>query len=165
MNALQKINSFFNKMEGALLILLLSIMVVLAFYQVMMRNLFHGGFLWGDVLLRHIVLWLGFLGGALATSHQRHIHIDALAYFLSPRVKSFIGIFTNLFGAVVCILLVNASFTFIQGEIEAKSMIFEGVPAWYTEVIIPIGFGLHVIHFLLRSGMNGFDAFRKGRAA
>jgi len=165
MNILQKINTAFNKMEGALLVVLLSIMVVLAFWQVMMRNLFHGGFMWGDILIRHIVLWLGFLGGALATSHQRHIHIDALAHFLSPRVKSVVGIITNLFGAVVCVILLNASLTFIHGEIDAQSMIFEGVPAWYTEIIIPVGFGLHMIHFLLRSGMNAFDAFRKGSAA
>jgi C4-dicarboxylate transporter DctQ subunit len=162
---LQKINAAFNKMEGALLIFLLTILVVLAFWQVMMRNLFHGGFIWGDILLRHIVLWLGFLGGALATSHQRHIHIDALAHYLLPRIKSAVGIVTNLFGAVVCVLLLNASLTFIQGEFEAKSMIFEGVPAWYAQLIIPIGFGLHVIHFLLRSGMNAFDAFRKGSVA
>ena len=165
MSTLQKINAAFNKMEGALLIVLLSVMVVLAFWQVMMRNLFHGGFTWGDVLLRHIVLWLRFLGGALATSHQRHIHIDALAHYLSPRIKSFVGIFTNLFGAFVCILLLNASMTFIQGEFEAKSMIFEGVPAWYMQIIIPVGFGLHVIHFLLMSGMNAFEAFQKGRVA
>jgi TRAP-type C4-dicarboxylate transport system permease small subunit len=165
MNILRKINDAFNKLEGALLIVLLSIMVVLAFWQVMMRNLFHGGFVWGDIVLRHIVLWLGFLGGALATSHQRHIHIDALAHYLPPRIKSILGIFTNLFGAVVCLLLLQASLTFIQGEKDAQSMIFEEIPAWYTQIIIPIGFGLHVIHFVLLSGMSAFEAFRKGEVA
>lgn len=164
MNVLSRINDSFHKLETALLIFLLSIMILLAFWQVMMRNLFHGGFVWGDILLRHIVLWLGFLGGALATGNQRHIHIDALAHFLPPRVRSAVAVVTNLFGAAVCILLLNASLTFIQGEIDARSVIFEGIPAWYTEVIIPIGFGLHVLHFLLRSGMNALEAIRPGGA-
>ena len=165
MRLLQRINEAFNKLEGGLLIVLLSVMVVLAFYQVMMRNLFHGGFVWGDIVLRHIVLWLAFLGGALATSHQRHIHIDALAHYFPPRIKSFVAVFTNLFGAVVCMILLNASTKFIQGEFEANSMLFENIPVWYTQIIIPAGFGLHVIHFLLRSGMNGIDAFTKGADA
>jgi TRAP-type C4-dicarboxylate transport system permease small subunit len=161
---LTRINAAFNALETALLIFLLSIMIVLAFYQVLMRNLFHGGFVWGDILLRHIVLWLGFLGGALATSNQRHIHIDALAYFLSPRVRTAVAVVTNLFGAAICLLLLDASLTFIRGEVEAHSMIFEGIPAWYTELIIPIGFGLHVLHFILRSGMNAVETVRPGGA-
>ncbi|MBI5464250.1 MAG: TRAP transporter small permease, partial [Ignavibacteriales bacterium] len=92
MKILSKINTTLNRLETSLLILLLSFMVLLAFYQVMMRNLFSGGFVWGDIVLRHIVLWLGFLGGALATSNQRHIHIDAFAHFLPERLKHAIHI-------------------------------------------------------------------------
>jgi C4-dicarboxylate transporter DctQ subunit len=161
---LTQINDAFHTFETALLVFLLSVMIVLAFYQVMMRNLFHGGFVWGDILLRHIVLWLGFLGGALATGNQRHIHIDALAHFLNPRLRASLGVLTNLFGAAVCFLLLQASLTFIRVEIEAQSMIFEGIPAWYTEIIIPIGFALHILHFLLRSGMNGIEAVHPGGA-
>jgi len=151
MKVLTRINAAFNALETALVILL-------------MRNLFHGGFVWGDILLRHLVLWLGFLGGALATSHQRHIHIDALAHFLPARGRSAVAVFTNLFGAAICALLLAASVTFIGGEMDARSTVFEGVPAWYTELIIPAGFGLHILHFLIRSGMNAVEALRPGEA-
>lgn len=165
MNVLLKINNSFNKLETVLLIFLLSVMVVLSFWQVVLRNLFSGGYIWADILLRHIVLWLGFLGGALATSTERHIHIDALAHFLPGRVRSFVGIFTNLFGAAVCYLLLQASITFIQVEIDAKSVVFEGIPSWYAQIIIPAGFGLHIIHFVLRSGMDGLKAMKKELSA
>lgn len=161
MKLVQKIDQWFNRLEGGLLIFLLSIMVILAFLQVALRNLFSTGIPWGDILLRQIVLWLGFLGGTLATSKERHIHIDAFAHFMSPRVKAAVRIFTNLFGAVVCLILAQAAVRFVQSEIEANTMMFKQIPVWYAEVIIPFGFGLHAIHFLIRSSLSASEALQK----
>lgn len=164
MNLVKRIDERINQIEGGLLILLLGIMVVLAFLQVVLRDLFSTGIAWGDILLRQLVLWIGFLGGALATSKQRHIHIDALAHFMSPRVKAGVGIFTNLFGAVICAILCQASLRFLESEIEANTMILAQIPVWYAEIIIPVGFGLHVIHFLIRASLSTSEAFQKESA-
>ena len=161
MKILRTIDDRMTVLEGGILIFLLTVMMLLAFFQVVLRSAFSSGIVWADILLRHIVLWLGFLGGALATSKQRHIHIDAFAHYLSPRVRSAFGVFTNLFGAMVCILLTMASVRFIEGEIEANSLVYEGIPSWYAQIIIPVGFGLHVAHFLLRSMLNTGEALRK----
>ncbi len=161
MKLLQALDDRLTKLEGGLVILLLGMMVFLAFFQVVLRSAFSSGLVWADILLRHLVLWLGFLGGALATSKGRHIHIDALAHYASPRVRAILGVFTNLFGAAVCVALTMASVSFVRAELEAGSMMFEGVPAWYAQVIIPAGFALHVIHFLIRSFQSAHDATRK----
>ncbi|MGD0038444.1 MAG: TRAP transporter small permease subunit, partial [Bacteroidota bacterium] len=70
MKTLKTFDLALNKAEGALLILMLSIMVLVAFSQVMLRNVFHTGINGADVLLRHLVLWIGFLGAAIATSEK-----------------------------------------------------------------------------------------------
>ncbi|MCK7524997.1 MAG: TRAP transporter small permease [Ignavibacteriales bacterium] len=62
-------------------------MVLLAFAQVILRNVFGTGLVWGDTIVRHMVLWAGFVGGALASYEGRHISIDALTKFFPPRVK------------------------------------------------------------------------------
>ena len=40
--------------------------------QVVLRQVFGGGILWCDTLLRHLVLWVGFLGAARAAGQHPH---------------------------------------------------------------------------------------------
>jgi TRAP-type C4-dicarboxylate transport system permease small subunit len=164
MKILKTIDGAFNKLEGALLIVMLSTMVLVAFGQVMLRNLFHTGIQGADILLRHLVLWIGFLGAAIATSEERHINIDALRRFLSPRIRSAVDVLTDLFAAVICFFLMNAARVFVVNEMTDNRMVYQGIPSWYVQVIIPIGFGLLVIHFVLRAFIRAHIAFAKGGA-
>ena len=151
MKILRSIDTALTRAEGYLLITLLSVMVVLAFLQVVLRNLFSSGIFWADVLLRHILLWLGFLGAAIATSEHRHINIDALRRFLKPRVRSVVDMITDLFAAFICFLLAQSSWTFVMMEKEDGRMMFEGIPSWWVEFILPAGFGLLIVHFVIRA--------------
>ncbi|MFH0990313.1 MAG: TRAP transporter small permease [bacterium] len=162
MNWLKKIDFFMNKIEGYLLILLLSVMVVLAFAQVVLRNLFSAGIFWADILLRNLLLWVGFLGAAIATSEERHINIDALRRFFSVRVRSAVDVITDLFAAFICFLLMKAAWVFVQSEIADKRTVFEDIPSWYLQIIIPIGFGLLVVHFIIRSILRAHTALSRG---
>ncbi len=151
MKLLKSIDGWLNKAESALLIVLLIGMVLLAFAQVMLRIVFSAGFVWADILLRHAVLWLGFLGGALGISSNRHITIEAFAHFMSVRTRSFISIFANLFAAAICVLLARAAVKFVTDEIASGTTVFANIPSWYAETIIPVGFSLFVFHFIVRA--------------
>lgn len=160
MSFLKKFDSLLNKFEGALLVLLLAAMVVMAFLQVVLRNGFNSTILWVDILLRHLVLWTGFLGAALATSSQRHINIDAFTRFLSPRVRSIVNSLTSVFAVAMCWFLLQASVTFVKNEMIAGSTIYADIPAWYSALIIPIGFGLLIFHFSLRAILSANAALK-----
>lgn len=138
------------KTETVLLVVFLGTMVVLAFVQVVLRNFFGTGLIWGDTLVRHMVLWAGFIGGALAAFEGRHISIDALTKFLSPRLQSAAGVLTNLFAAVVCYYLADASWTFLRDEMEAGGEFILSLPGWVGMAIIPTGYILIMIHFALK---------------
>jgi TRAP-type C4-dicarboxylate transport system permease small subunit len=161
MNVLKSIDRALTKFEGYVLITFLFVMVVMAFLQVVLRNLFSSGILWADILLRHLLLWLGFLGAAIATSENRHINIDALRRFLSPRLRSATEVLTDLFAAVICFLLARASWTFVQGEIADRRTLFGDIPSWYAQIIIPVGFGLLVVHFVIRALLRAIAAAGK----
>ena len=136
--------------ETVLLVVFLGTMVLLAFAQVVLRNVFGTGLIWGDTLVRHMVLWAGFVGGALATFEGRHISIDALTKYLSPRVRSIAGVITNLFAGVVCYYLMTASWTFLVGEMESESEFIFSLPAWTAMAIIPFGYAMLMVHFGLK---------------
>ena len=89
MKILTAINSWIAKIEGVLIVIVVSIMVLLAFFQVAMRNLFDQGLLWGDIFLRHLVLWVGFLGASLATREEKHINIDVFSRFIPKKWQAF----------------------------------------------------------------------------
>jgi TRAP-type C4-dicarboxylate transport system permease small subunit len=151
MKTLTRIDNWLGRLELGIVIILLGTMIVFAFLQVVLRNIFSTGIVWVEIFLRHTVLWLGFLGGALATGNQRHIKIDAVSHFFSKRSQIILHFITNLSAASICMFLTQASIKFIGSEIEMKSLVFDSIPAWYIEIIIPAGFALHSIHFLFRT--------------
>lgn len=165
MKLLELLDRSLTRVEGWMLIGLLSVMVVLAFLQVVLRNFFQEGFIWGDILLRHLVLWIGFVGAAMATSQERHITIDALTRFLSDQVRRGVLALTQVFAAVVCIALAHAAVTFVGNDLEFGSTVYADIPAWYSQIIIPVGFSVMATHFLIRAILNLRFVVRKDASA
>lgn len=147
MRVLQALDRFFVRIEFVLLILFLSIMILLAFVQVVLRNFFDTGILWVDPLVRHLVIWVGFAGAAIATSEERHISIDAFTKFISPFWKSLVAAAASLFSVVVCYYLARAALTFFQDEMEYGGTVVLSVPSWVLVLILPAGYALMGFHF------------------
>lgn len=154
MNFLRSLDRFFYRVEHTLLIGFLGSMVLLAFTQVVLRNLFDTGIVWADTIVRHLVLWSGFAGAALATSEERHISIDALTRFLSPRKKHVVLILTGLFAATVCVFLAVAAWPYVLDEKANGGDLVLSIPSWVVLLIIPIGYFLLAFHFLVKVAEN-----------
>jgi len=152
MKIIERIEKYLEKFEGFLVVLFLILMIVFSFLQVILRNFFHTGITWADVFTKHLVLWVGFLGAALATREERHINIEILTKFLSPQMKDVSKVIVNLFATFISILLLRASYIFIIMEKnESFGSVFLNLPRWIAEIIIPVGFLLITIHFVLKS--------------
>ncbi len=166
MKILTAINTWIAKIEGIVIVIVVSIMVLLAFFQVAMRNLFDQGLLWGDIFLRHLVLWVGFLGASLATREEKHINIDVFTRFIPKKWQAIPRIIIQLFSVVVCWYLAEASITFVSDEITFETVAFGEVPAWYFQIIIPIGFILMMFRFFILALQNTVSLFspKKGDA-
>lgn len=133
------------------LICAFSIMLGLAVLQVFLRDTFHTSIGWGDVAARQLVIWVGFLGAYLATRSNKHFHIDVLTRFLGPRVRLWFDAFSDLFAALICVLLVIASRTFVTVGLDADATLFLGIPQTVAAAIMPAGFGLITVQFVLRT--------------
>jgi TRAP-type C4-dicarboxylate transport system permease small subunit len=135
--------------ENGLMALLLTAMILLAVGQILLRNLFDSGLLWADPTLRLLVLWLTLLGAIAATRDDRHIRIDLLSRFFNNRAKAWLEVLTDLFSAAVCGLIAWHSARFVLLEWQEQSQLFGLLPAWLGELIIPFGFGIMSLRFLL----------------
>ena len=161
MRLLKRINTAIAKAERALLVFIVLLMVSLAFLQVILRNVFAHGLLWGDIFLRQMVLWVGFIGASLATREGKHIGIDLFSRMVSGKALTASRLFTNLFASVVSFVLAHAAWNFVAEERSFNSMAFAAVPAWYFESIIPVGFGLMALRFLFIALEQGLMLRRK----
>lgn len=129
--------------------LLLTGMILLATTQILLRNLWDTGLAWADPSLRIAVLWVALLGALAATRDNNHIRIDLLTRFLPHGAKRYSLMVTDLFSALVCGLLAWHGGRFVYFEWQDGSTLFSSVPAWACELIIPLGFGLMALRFLL----------------
>ena len=73
-----------DRIERAVLTVLVTGMVGLATLQILLRNVWHTGLNWAEPLLGMALLWLTMLGALAAAGLGRHLSIDlAAAYSLA----------------------------------------------------------------------------------
>ncbi len=154
MKVIQALERYIVKVETLFLVTSLLVMVLLAFLQVFLRNIFSSGFLWADTFLRYLVVWVGFIGAAIASSEEKHISIEVLTKFISPKAKNVVSIVTGLAAAIVCYYLFSASNQFLDFGLSPDSLVFESIPLKTIFIIIPYGFLLMMFHFSVRVVSN-----------
>lgn len=149
--AFQRRLKHLHRFEDWVLTFLVVFMVLLAGAQILLRNVFDSGFAWAEPVLRALVLWSAMLGAVIATREDQHIGLDFIARFVSGvklRVARFIAL---AFAAVLCALMAWHSWGLVQLDREGGTEGVLGVPAWVLELILPLGFGLMALRFLIRS--------------
>jgi TRAP-type C4-dicarboxylate transport system permease small subunit len=152
----KRLDKIIDRMEQRLLVTLLSLMILIAFSQIVLRNLFDTGLAWGDPLVRNLVLWVSFIGATLATKEGKHINIDVVSRWMPPRGKILVEAITGLFSSLVCALMTFAALKFIKNEAQMGGGTFCGIPLWIPEIILPITFALMALRFSLHS-LNNFS--------
>lgn len=148
----ERIDAAIGRVEHGLLVVLLSALILIAFSQIILRNLFSTGIAWGDALVRSLVLWTGFIGATIAAREGQHISIDVVSRWISPKGKRVVAIIIHAFSFLICCFLTFAALKFIHNEFQMKSVIFLGIPSWVLEIILPVTFAVmafrYFFHFL-----------------
>ncbi len=137
--------------ESGLLVVLLGTMILLAAYQVVARNFFDTGVLWGDALVRVLVLWVTFIGATIASRNDEHIRVDLLARFIDARSSRWLVRFRSLFTAAIAGIFAWYSLEFVILDYQDGIIAFAGVPAWICEAVMPFGATLICIRYLIRT--------------
>jgi TRAP-type C4-dicarboxylate transport system permease small subunit len=126
--------------ENALLVILLGALIGVATYQVVLRNVFDSGLLWGDALVRVVVLWIALAGAMVGTRRGLHIRMDVVARFVAERRQRALSQATAAFASIVCLVVAWHSLRFVVYEYEDQIIAFSDVPAWVCEAIMPLAF-------------------------
>ena len=158
---LRGIISLLHKIEDGILITLLLVMILMAVFQIGLRNFFESGILWGDGLVRVLVLWIGLIGAMIASRSNHHISIDMISKFLPAKVKRFTDLLILLFTALICSTMTWYSFTFVAMEKQDGMTAFAQIPAWICESIIPAAFGVISLRYFILFFVSVTKLFRQ----
>jgi C4-dicarboxylate transporter DctQ subunit len=151
MHRWEQVDAFIDRIEQTLVSIFLSVMILIALLQIVLRNLFATGLTWGDPLVRNLVLWVGFIGAAIATREGKHISIDVVSQWVPSQRRIVIEGIIHVSSFIICGLLTFAAVKFIRNEAVMGSVTFLGIRAWVPELILPITFGLMTLRFGFRS--------------
>ena len=162
---MSKLEAGLVRAEEIFVCLLLLGMTGLAFAEVLLRGLFHIGLPWANILLRQAVLWVALVGASLAASQKRHIKLDVLLRLMPSKPARRVGGAIDLLAAAVCLVLTRAAWVFVASEREFGTLLYGEIPAWPFQIILPAGFGLLALKFLLRFEESLHPTPGRGRRA
>ncbi len=139
MQVIKKTIHWIEKIEEWLLVVLLFSMIVIASSQVILRNIFDMGLMWGDGSVRVLLLWVAMFGAMVASRNDEHIRIDLIGRIIPETYRKRYAMICYLFTAFVLGVFSVSSAEFVYFEYLDQTKAFGRVPAWMCELIMPMG--------------------------
>ncbi len=122
--------------------LALVLMALIPALEILLRPLMGRGIENAPVLVQHLGLVLAMFGALAA---ERHGHLTTLAGGArvdGARPNPLLHAFANGVAALVCGLLAMASWRLVASEIEVSHVLAYGLPLWWVQASMPLGFAL-----------------------
>lgn len=152
--AISKFLRITHYLEDGLLVTLLAMMIGLAVSQILLRNFFSSGITWATPLLGILVLWIGLTGSIVASRKKNHISINVLSHYLSKKMALLAEIVVEFFTAIVSSIITYHSIRFVASEYDENIIVFESIPAWICELIIPVAFAIIAVRYCAHAVEN-----------
>ena len=108
--------SFLQLAEDGLLVVSLFLMALIPVVEFAGRRWFGAGIAGASDYLRHLTLWVGFIGAAAASREGRHLRIVSDTSWLPPKIQVAARCYRALFLAVVCFALAAAVVELVVSE-------------------------------------------------
>ncbi len=120
----------------------LQLMVLIPVLEIVLRPWLGSGIDNAPVLVQHLGLVLA-MWGALAA--ERHGHLTTLGGVTRSHAhgpQAWVGVFGHGMAALVCGMLAMSSGQLVASEREAAQVLAYGVPIWWVQASMPLGFAL-----------------------
>ncbi|MBV5296774.1 MAG: TRAP transporter large permease subunit [Rhodoferax sp.] len=118
-------------------------MTLIPLAEIVLRPVLGRGVENAAALVQHLGLVLAMLGALAA---ERHGHLSSLGNGLAswggPLFQAAVRAFAQGSAALVCGVLALASWRLVQTEIDAAHTLAYGMPTWWVQGLMPLGFGL-----------------------
>jgi TRAP-type C4-dicarboxylate transport system permease small subunit len=128
---------FAERALDALAVVLFALMFGVVILQVALRYVFNHPLVWTDEAAAYFLVWISFLGMALASRKRIHIGITLIVDRLPPVVRRILHLFWSAAAAIFAVLLfvVGVLITRANGDVRMVSIDFT---FWPVYLAVPI---------------------------
>lgn len=132
----------------------LAFMAVTIFYDAMMRHFFSMPTSWSLEINQFLLVYLGLATAGEIQRNQSHIHIEFFADRLPVKFRVGLETVVGLIGVAFCVVMVwrGGIIAWQAGEYGERVSSAFGTPLVLPYAIIPLGFGLLGVQFLIEAG-------------
>jgi len=127
--------------EDSFSILALSLMTALPVIEMISRQFRWSGIPGSAVIVQQLTLWIGMLGGMLASRSGRLLGLSSSSFLPASWIAP-AKVFWSAALAAVSTCLAYASWVFVQSERQAGSYLLPGLPKWTALAIMMFGFAV-----------------------
>ena len=139
-----------NKVEEAIICLLLVTTTGLVFLDVIMRFGFNSGFLWSQELTLHLSAWFVLFGCSYGIKQGSHIGVDAFVKLFPTVGRRILTTIACLLSLAYCGLIIKGSYIYLY-KVKRIGIDLEDlpIPTWIAHSILVTGFAFIIIRLLI----------------
>ena len=165
--AYSKFLDILEKIQRIILTVSVPGMVLIMFYQVVMRYVFHNSPAWSEELVRYLFIFNVMMAAAIAVRRNSHLQIDILLNALKPHMRRIFTICATAVGTVFLVYLFILSLELVRSGMPNTSAGL-GLPMSVPYTCVPIGTALMVltsVEVILKNIQELADEKKGGTAA
>jgi len=124
----------------------LTVMICVSFTEVIRRYIFSKSYPWADDLIRYMIIYVGFAGGAAAFRNKALVGLDLFTGFLSKKVQVIVELICNTIILFFLIFLLKYSIDSVQSpSIQLQKGIGLKISMAIPFMALPIGFACMIV--------------------
>ena len=145
----ETLDNFFAKIEKIFLVIGVSVMILVVFFDIILRELFDGGFIWAKELAAFLMIWVGFVGASLAAKENKHIVVGIPEKLFPKKVLPYVSLFASVIIFTVTILIAYLGFNYVLETKEfGETSLVLNIPLWIVQIIIPASLVIIAFRFI-----------------
>jgi C4-dicarboxylate transporter, DctQ subunit len=151
---LTKVNIVIEKIEEIILCLGITILAVILIVNVIARKS-GTSIYFVDELAMLLVIWITFIGLSYAARKGRHIRMAAIFDLSTSKIQKFMMYVISAISAIFMFYMTYLSYNYVYTTFRWQQMLPAlGIPYWIGVFIVPLGFFLAGIHYLMTIVQN-----------
>ncbi len=136
-----------SRLIESLVVLIAGIIVAIVTAEVTLRYLFSHSMIFTEELSRYLMVWIVFLGSALAIRDGSHIHIQILVKRLSPRIQQIVKLAAYALIIAFLVFITVEGLKILPRQLQQMCITID-ISLFYFYLAIPVGSILMIIFLL-----------------
>jgi TRAP-type C4-dicarboxylate transport system permease small subunit len=128
-----------NKSFEFFLVAIVALQAILLMVGVLFRYAFDSPIVWGDEIVRYSLIWMTFIGTAMATKENQHIRVDVIDQVLSKRGQKITDGFVDVVVVAFMVFLIHYGIRMTDFQRGMYGETLSWFSYAYVYVSIPIG--------------------------